>query len=240
MNGASSRRQLGARAAMLIDGGIEPAAAAAFFTRPAASSAEGRASSARGAARFIDAPGHRIVLKHYHRGGLVARLLDDRYLWLGEARVRAFVEFRLLARLHSAGLPVPRPLAARYARRGIWYRCDLVTERIGQAVPLSARLREGELPAALWQAVGAVIGALHRAGVDHADLNAHNILLDTHGQVSVVDFDRGTIGHAGGGGARNLARLERSLLKVTRELPAGRFTPAAWGALLAGYARGGG
>jgi hypothetical protein len=44
------------------------------------------------------------VLRHYRRGGAVARrLLADRYVWAGEERVRAFAEWRLLARLHASG-----------------------------------------------------------------------------------------------------------------------------------------
>ncbi|HLF11540.1 MAG TPA: lipopolysaccharide kinase InaA family protein, partial [Gammaproteobacteria bacterium] len=46
------------------------------------------------------------VLRHYHRGGLVARLIDDHYVWLGVERTRAFREWRLLTGLRSAGLPV--------------------------------------------------------------------------------------------------------------------------------------
>ena len=44
-----------------------------------------------------------------------------------------------------------------------------------------------------WRAIGAAIARLHRGGVDHADLNAHNILLDGRGAVSVIDFDRGRV-----------------------------------------------
>ena len=57
--------------------------------------------------RFGDA-----VLRHYRRGGLVGRWVDDRYLFLGEASVRCVREFQLLARLYERGLPVPRPLLA--------------------------------------------------------------------------------------------------------------------------------
>jgi 3-deoxy-D-manno-octulosonic acid kinase len=224
------------REAMLIEPGLDRVTAATFFeTR-----GEATGGGVRGTAHFLEAGGLRLVRKHYHRGGLVARLVHDRYLWLGESRVRAFAEFRLLAHLHAAGLPVPRPLVARYLREGFAYRCDLVTERIQGAVPLSERLRTEALEPAVWAAIGDTLRALHRARVDHADLNAHNILLDAGGSVSIVDFDRSRLRGIDGGGASNLARLERSLRKVAHELPAGRFTGADWSALLAGYQRGGG
>ena len=36
----------------------------------------------------------------------------------------------MLLRLHAAGLPVPRPVAARYEQSGIAYRADLITEEL--------------------------------------------------------------------------------------------------------------
>jgi 3-deoxy-D-manno-octulosonic acid kinase len=80
-----------------------------------------------------------------------------------------------------------------------------------------------------------MIAKFHHAGVDHADLNAHNILLDAAQRVSVIDFDRGRLRTPGSWRLRNLRRLHRSLLKIARGLPPGRITPQAWDALMAGY-----
>ncbi|MGA2777990.1 MAG: 3-deoxy-D-manno-octulosonic acid kinase [Steroidobacteraceae bacterium] len=196
------------------------------------------AALGRGSAWLITTPTHHWVLRHYRRGGSVARrLLVDRYVWAGEQRVRAFAEWRLLARLHASGLPVPRPIAARYRRSGLLYRCDLIMQRIKDAEPLSAMLVGAALADERWSAIGAVIARLHAAGVDHADLNAHNILLDSRGGVSVIDFDRGKLRPPGSWQARNLQRLHRSLRKISAALPAERFSAAAWNCLLAGYAR---
>jgi 3-deoxy-D-manno-octulosonic acid kinase len=188
----------------------------------------------RGAAWFIDSGGHRWVLRHYRRGGFVARLSQDRYLWTGEARVRAFAEYRLLATLAERGLPVPKPIAARYRRLGFRYRCDLITRRIEGAESLSSMLATG-VSEESWRAVGAAIGRLHRCGVDHADLNAHNILVDSVGAVSVIDFDRGRVREGGAWTVRNLGRLQRSLEKVSRDLPPDRFSAKAWKSFLSGY-----
>jgi 3-deoxy-D-manno-octulosonic acid kinase len=90
-----------------------------------------------------------------------------------------------------------------------------------------------------WREVGAAVARLHAAGADHADLNAHNILVGIDGVVSVIDFDRGMLrtpgGKSGAWAARNLSRLHRSLVKVSRDLPPDRFSAAAWDRLLAGY-----
>jgi len=190
----------------------------------------------RGAAWFIGPGRHPYVLRLGRRGGLIARFSKDRYLWHGEDGVRAFREFRLLSTLAARGLPVPRPLAAQYARSVLSYRCALISERIADAEPLSAVLQRERLHDATWRGVGAAVARLHAAGADHADLNAHNILLDGRGAVSVIDFDRGVLRAPGAWAARNVARLHRSLLKISRGLPAQRFTPADWNHLLVGYA----
>ena len=204
------------------------------------------AAAGRGSAWFIASGDHQSggrqwVLRHYRRGGVIARLSRDGYVWAGEDRVRAFAEWRLLDIMRRRDLPVPKPVAARYQREGPWYRCDLITERIVDAEPLSALLARGPLAESAWRAVGVAVARLHHAGVDHADLNAHNILLDAEGAVSVIDFDRGRLRAQGGGGTqgiwatRNLGRLRRSLAKISRGLPPGRYSVQEWEWLMAGY-----
>ena len=94
------------------------------------------------------------------------------------------------------------------------------------------------LPERLWRAVGAVVARLQRAGVDHADLNAHNLLLDGRGLISVIDFDRGRVRGPGAWGLRNLRRLQRSFEKISRALPPDRYSARTWAWLLAGYEAG--
>ena len=189
----------------------------------------------RGSAWFVASGVRQWALRHYRRGGFIARFSQDRYVWAGEDRVRAFAEWRLLELLSRRGLPVPKPVAARYQRSGLLYRCDLITQRIVGARPLSETLKDGAISESTWRAVGAAVAELHRAGVDHADLNAHNILLDTRGVVSVIDFDRGRLRAPGAWALRNLRRLRRSLAKVSRGLPADRYLPQIWEWVLAGY-----
>ena len=192
-------------------------------------------SGGRGSAWFVGSTAHPWVLRHYRRGGFMARVSQDRYWWSGEDRVRSFAEWRLLLDLSQHGLAVPKPVAAFYRREGWAYRCDLITERIAPTQSLSAALKTAALAAPVWRAVGAAVARLHRHGVDHADLNAHNILLDVAGTVSIVDFDRGRLRVPGAWTSKNLARLRHSLQKIAAALPADRFTPASWAELMAGY-----
>ena len=188
----------------------------------------------RGTVAFVRDGGRRWVLRHYRRGGFVARLLDDAYLWTGADRTRAFREWRLLRELRAAGLPVPVPVAARYERHGLLYRADLLTEELPTRLTLGRSLQHAPLADSTWRAVGACIGRLHARGVHHADLNAHNLLLGAGDAVYVLDFDRGRIRARGAWEQAVLARLLRSLRKVSAALPPGRFDDAAWQALLAG------
>jgi 3-deoxy-D-manno-octulosonic acid kinase len=194
-------------------------------------------SAGRGSAWFVGAAPQPWVLRHYRRGGLIAKISKDRYLWTGEDRVRAFAEWRLLAYLSQRNLSVPKPIAAFYRRSGLTYRCDLITQRIARAEPLSEVLAAGELGRDGWRSVGAAIARLHRLGVYHADLNAHNILVGESG-ISIIDFDRGRLRAPGAWARGNLERLQRSLTKICVPLPPDRFTPANWNELLAGYEAG--
>ena len=193
------------------------------------------AAGGRGSAWFVAHAG-RWVLRHYRRGGILSRYNRDHYLWTGENRVRAFAEWRLLADLWCRGLPVPQPVAARYRRSGLTYRCDLITRRIDGAQPLSGVLAAAPMNEARWRAIGAAVARLHAAGADHADLNAHNILVDPGGLVSIIDFDRGRLRKPGAWKWRNLSRLRRSFEKIARALPQDRYPQRAWEWLLAGYA----
>ena len=193
------------------------------------------AAPGRGSTWFFAADGREYALRHYRRGGLIGRFNADLYLGRDPQRSRPFREFSLLRQCVQAGLPVATPVAARFVRAGNGYRGDLLTLRVRGARTLSSRLREGGLPLEEWRAVGGVIGAFHREGICHADLNAHNILFDAAGAIRLIDFDRGQIRRPGWWKDANLARLRRSLCKVADALPAVPLDEAGWAALLDGY-----
>lgn len=189
----------------------------------------------RGMVAFIETPIGACVLRHYRRGGLAARVSADRYLWAGASRTRAFREFRLLADLANLGVPVSPPVAARYVREGLRYRADLLTRRIDSADTLAERLARAALDPELAQQVGLAIARLHRAKVWHADLNAHNILVDDKGVVWLIDFDRGRVRKPKLAWQQaNLARLRRSLVKLGARRQE-NFDAEFWHPLLAAY-----
>jgi len=174
-------------------------------------------SGGRGGAWFIDAPFGPSLLRMYKRGGLAASVSADRYLWRGANRTRSFAEFRLTRTLHGKGLPVPRPYAASYLHEGLTYRAAILMERLPDVRSLADRVQVAGSDAPL-EETGRLIARFHRAGLDHADLNAHNILFDAQGRGWLIDFDRGVLRiPATRWREANLARLKRSLLKLRGE-----------------------
>lgn len=167
----------------------------------------------RGSAWFVDDGERRCVLRHYCRGGLPGRISRDRYWYLGEDLTRSFREWHLLYRLARLDLPVPKPVAARYVRRGIFYTADLVTERLMDVRSLATILSSDDGADDRLEQVGATLRRFHDAGVWHADLNAHNIQLDAR-DVWLIDFDRSRLLPRPVAGESNLKRLERSLCKI--------------------------
>jgi 3-deoxy-D-manno-octulosonic acid kinase len=224
--------------AMLYDASRAGNAAASWFD-PKWWSRRGEvhpSAEGRGGALFIDADGRRLVLRHYRRGGWIAKLSNDRYLWRAASLTRSFIEWHLLYMMQRAGLPVPKPVAAGYRRTGRYsYSADLLTEQIPEVSSLATRLAAGSVPLSNWIAIGRCLRRFHRDGVCHADLNAHNVLLNDAHQVWLVDFDRGSLRRPGFWCDGNLVRLRRSIEKISDALPGDRFSEADWAALLSGY-----
>ena len=165
----------------------------------------------RGGAWFLQTGAGDAVLRHYLRGGWMASLSRDGHLWRGIQRVRSFAEFRLLRQLRAKKLPVPLPFAAWYRREGMHYRAAILLQRLQDVHAFATLAADGSAP---WGPAGQLVARFHRAGLDHADLNAHNILFDGAGRGWMIDFDRSRLRiPATGWREANLRRLHRSLLK---------------------------
>lgn len=192
-------------------------------------------SGGRGHTLIIGDGSNEFVLRHFMRGGLLGRFVRDSYVWLGEDRTRAFEEWRLLYKLYQQGLPVPRPAVARFCRNGPVYTADIITCRMPDINSLSIHLTEKPANEEFWASLGACIRRFHDAGVNHADLNAYNVQVAADNSIALLDFDRGRIMPAGAWQQKNLARLHRSLRKVSHLDPNVHYSEANWQQLLEGY-----
>jgi 3-deoxy-D-manno-octulosonic acid kinase len=225
--------------AVLFDAALAPAVEGSWFERDywRRHDALQMQGGGRGGVAVIDTPAGACVLRHYHRGGLIAKFNRDRYLWTGAANTRSFAEFRLLTHIASLGLPAPQPVAARYRRHGLFYWADLITRRIDGARTLAQVLADDQLDPDMARETGALVARFHREGIWHADLNAHNVLV-TSEALYLIDFDRGALRPpAEGWRLANLARLHRSLAKLGAHIHIPHFQSAIWGSLVYGYER---
>ncbi|MBM7456321.1 RIO-like serine/threonine protein kinase [Oceanisphaera litoralis] len=175
------------------------------------------------------------VLRHYYRGGMIGRVMEDTFLHVAESKSRAMAEFTVLTKLYRRGLPVPRPCAARMVRSNLVYRADIILSRIENSRDLVAILRERALNKAEWQSIGKTIRQFHDAGLYHADLNSHNILLDDSGKSWLIDFDKCHLRQPGSWTRENMDRLLRSFRKELSLHPEFQWKEADWKALLSGY-----
>jgi len=192
----------------------------------------------RGTVVFFQHEERELVLKRYHRGGLIGRFVKNTYLYRGLKNVRMWQEFELLARLRDLGLPVPRPIAARCSKTSPFnYQGEVIVERICNDQTLAELLCQQILPEKTWEAIGLVIRRFHQHHVDHADLNACNILITAAGQIYLIDFDKSHVRsrHDHGWCQRNLSRLRRSLQKWQKQHPDFHFESRHWRALERGY-----
>lgn len=189
----------------------------------------------RGGAFFFQHAGQTLVLRHYFRGGLVGRWVRDHYMYPGLQRTRAWREFHLLRQMLDWQLPVPTPVAARVIRYPFAYQADIVLQRIAQAQNLHQILLEKALTTEQWRYVGQTIARFHQRQVYHHDLNIQNIMLDQHGKVWLIDFDKCRIRRGDKWKQGNIERLRRSLEKEQRLFANYHLDDRAEAALLLGY-----
>lgn len=196
-------------------------------------------SGGRGSIAFVQHEDQHWVLRHYRRGGFIARFSADRYWWNGADQTRSFREWRLLAELCRRDLPVPAPVAACYVRHRFRYSADLITEAIENAVTLTQALKAAPLSEIEWRRIGETIARFHANGVHHTDLNANNILLQpSTATVYLLDFDRGRIRLRGSWEQSVLSRLHRSLTKLRSQNSAFHFSEREWQWLVDGLRTG--
>jgi len=177
-----------------------------------------------------------MVLKHYYRGGAVARVVTDRYLGLNVENSRAFKEWRLLKVMRDFALPVPDAVAAHVKRGLLSYQADLITREIEGGQTLSDVLSARSISDAQWCKVGACIKAFHSKDIYHADLNARNILVNQSDEVFLIDFDNSYIRqNVQAWKMSNLNRLKRSLIKFKQNESVFNFDEKNWSSLMDGY-----
>ena len=170
-------------------------------------------ATGRGTTWFVDTGRLPAAFRHYRRGGLFGKVVQDSYWFSGWEKTRSFMEMMLLSELIEAGVNVPKPIAARAVKSGTTYKADLLSEKVADATDLVDILSGESISADLYRKVGYQIAIMHQAGVNHTDLNIHNILIDKCEDVWLIDFDKCGYGKGSYWKQSNLDRLKRSFVK---------------------------
>ena len=136
-----------------------------------------KTAAGRGLVYFFSAMSENCVLRHYYRGGLVAKISNDKFIYQALEKTRPYKELNLLTTLYAAGLNVPKPLAARISRKGLGYTADIITGTIERAQELHEYILQHTLEPSVWKKIGASLRQMHNLQACHYDINVKNVLL---------------------------------------------------------------
>jgi 3-deoxy-D-manno-octulosonic acid kinase len=189
----------------------------------------------RGKVYFFKHQNKELVLRHYHRGGLLSKANRDKFVYTGIYKTRGFQELQILDFLRYHQLNVPNPVAARISKQGAFYRADIITEAIPDAQELHEMLKMHEVDTSLWTKIGETLGRLHKLNVRHDDINVKNILITKAGEIVLIDFDKCRKQDTGNWKSANLARFYRSLIKQHNKHKPYYFEQSNWESLQNGY-----
>lgn len=132
-----------------------------------------------------------VVIKYYKRGGFISRFNKDVYLRRGVPR--SGHEFKMLQKVRQLGVSSPEPLVWAI-RGGLFYKAFLITRNIGNHRSLVDVCLEDPgqgvpfLEKAAKQACLLIQNRIH-----HVDFHPGNVLVDNHGTVYIIDFDKAKI-----------------------------------------------
>ena len=161
-----------------------------------------------------------VILRRYQHGGVFGGVTGMLHLGLS----RALDELRVTARAEASGAPVPHVVClALWPAAGPFWSALIGTREERDARDLYevlASTEDANPRRLLLREVGSAVRKLHDAGVDHRDLQLHNILVAEEGgrrRIVVIDLDRASY-HSSGRlssrlRARSLGRLFRSVVK---------------------------
>ena len=168
----------------------------------------------RGKALELEYGGKSYFLKHYIRGGFIAKISYDRYIFNSLASTRAVKEYNFLNTMNNKGLPVPKAAALQVITNHFTYKADLITCKIENEGTLYEFVKDNKMTRALWNALSTTIEKFYQENVYHSDLNAKNIIIDKDNNFFLLDFDNSYFFYDKKLFTKSIFRLERSLKKI--------------------------
>jgi len=186
----------------------------------------------RGALKIIAIPGEaneRIVIRHFHRGGMIHKLIPDLYFGTSRPLKELWVGYWA----KEKGVPIADIVAVCHTKV-FWkfHQGDLVTREIKEGKDLATYLTEIDQPLtkgkvlekrSVIKKVGELVRSMHEAGIFHGDLNLKNIIFQTADLQNIkgylIDFDKSFLrSHLKENlRTRNLLRFNRSAEKFKNQ-----------------------
>lgn len=133
----------------------------------------------------------KVVVKRYMRGGVLRHVNRRTYLRCGPTRAEQ--EFLLLERVRAFGVNAPEPLL--FVHRGLlWYDAWLVTREIDAPTNFAElSVRDEREVFRHTDEIVRQISVLIRHKILHVDLHPGNVVVDDHGRIYLLDFDKARI-----------------------------------------------
>lgn len=188
----------------------------------------------RGGTYLVNSNQQTCVLKKYLRGGLMAKISYDSYLWLGLKQSRVEQERNIIQYLTENKFITPQFVAFQIIQTGLLYQQSMITQFVKNKGSLESILDQQELSETQIINLAKTLKVMHQLKVNHADLNANNILLDENEHWIIIDFDKAKIMQEDGHWKnQNLQRLKRSLEKLSPSF----YSPLFWNNLDTAYSK---
>ncbi len=154
------------------------------------------------------------ILKHYVRGGFIANISYDKYLFTSLLTTRCLKEYNFLNKLHKKGLPVPKPVAIQVITNRFTYTADIITNKIDNEGTLHDFVSNQKMNVNLWENLKNTLEKFYQKNIYHSDLNARNIIIDKNNNFFILDFDNSYFFYKKKYFKKSIIRLERSLKKI--------------------------
>ncbi len=134
--------------------------------------------------RFIEPD---MVVRTLMHGGVFRHITGKRFLQPN----RTLRELKVSAYLAAHGISTPEILAVRLIKEGLFYSIDVVSRFIPDSEDLLVHFEKDHTDnLELMKKSGSLIRAIHDLGVYHTDLHIKNLLMDSSGNLWVLDLDK--------------------------------------------------
>lgn len=175
-----------------------------------------------------------LQLRRLRQPHLPAAVAVDRFVWLGEARCRAWQQLQASVAAQAAGLCRAPVIAVRWRRQGWFYSADVLSVHLDSLPTLAQQLAAGAVTLEVWAAAGRCLRRHHDAGISLPAASATTLRIGGPEGVQVGDYHRARSAVSGMRAAADLVNLRRSLERIADDAGHG-VDDVSWHCLLAAY-----